>query len=233
MRVTKKSYSWISSWCASIWLTFWHGTGLQPELSRVVLSFSTHHICSTICARAVGVRKCLSDYMLRCATGNPCGFHVPTVPRKMILMHCTTIYWIRKLAQRKHFPAINWNISFSKYIRIWAFICRFQAAEKDDFHIFLDCSFAWKQPILFATKQPLHGCKVFWSHTSRSMTQSTATWQLEETCDLSSLRTFVMSHDWNKFHFVPSPQSCTCRFTVWVPKALEMHIPTHVSPCVR
>lgn len=25
----------------------------------------------------------LSDYMLRCATGNPCGFHVPTVPRKM------------------------------------------------------------------------------------------------------------------------------------------------------
>jgi hypothetical protein len=24
------------------------------------------------------------------------------------------------LAQRKHFPAINWNISFSKYIRTWA-----------------------------------------------------------------------------------------------------------------
>ena len=24
---------------------------------------------------------------------------------------------LRKLAQRKHFPAVNWNISFSKYIR--------------------------------------------------------------------------------------------------------------------
>ena len=148
--------------------------------------------------------------------------------------------FLRKLAQRKHFPAINWNISFSKYIRSWAFkvlhslICRVQAAGKGLFSMYflglLICK--QKQQILFGTKQPLHG-KVFWSHTSRSMTQSTATWQLEETCYLSSLRTFFMSHDWNNFYFVPLPQSCTCRFTVWVPQALEMHIPSHVSPCVR
>ena len=201
-------------------------------------------------------------------TGNPCGVSCAHRFPENVLTHCTTIYWIvsvlsklnsqrrtscsyrsatrdvfprflRKLAQRKHFPAINWNISFSKYIRSRAFkvlhslICRVQAAEKEYF----PCIFGLlickqKQQILFGTKQPLHG-KVFWSHTSRSMTQSTATWQLEETCDLSSLRTFFMSHDWNNFHFVPLPQSCTCRYTVWVPQALEMHIPPHVSPCVR
>merc|ERR1711994_1013070 len=30
------------------------------------------------------------------------------------------VFWglDKKLAQRKHFPSVNWNISFSKYIRI-------------------------------------------------------------------------------------------------------------------
>merc|ERR1711990_543912 len=30
------------------------------------------------------------------------------------------VFWglDKKLAQRKHFPSINWNISFSKYIRV-------------------------------------------------------------------------------------------------------------------
>ena len=105
-------------------------------------------------------------------TGNPCGVSCAHRFPENVLTHCTTIYWIvsvlsklnsqrrtccsyrsatrdvfprflRKLAQRKHFPAINWNISFSKYIRSWSFkvlhslICRVQAAEKDLFsHVF-------------------------------------------------------------------------------------------------
>ena len=110
--------------------------------------------------------------------------------------------FLRKLAQRKHFPAINWNISFSKYIRSWAFkvalhllIRQFQAAEKEYFPVFWIAHLLLEIANSVCTKQPHHCCKVFWSHTSRSMTQSTATWQLEETCDLSFLHAFFMSHD--------------------------------------
>merc|ERR1712006_20353 len=43
-----------------------------------------------------------------------------TDPVTSATLSIVQVFWglDKKLAQRKHFPSINWNISFSKYIRI-------------------------------------------------------------------------------------------------------------------
>merc|ERR1712003_439794 len=43
-----------------------------------------------------------------------------TDPVTSATLSIVQVFWglDKKLAQRKHFPSVNWNISFSKYIRI-------------------------------------------------------------------------------------------------------------------
>merc|ERR1712160_212705 len=43
-----------------------------------------------------------------------------TDPVTSATLSIVQVFWglDKKLAQRKHFPSVNWNISFSKYIRV-------------------------------------------------------------------------------------------------------------------
>ena len=45
--------------------------------------------------------------------------HTHALP-SILLVHCDQVFWglDKKLAQRKHFPSINWLLSYSKYMRV-------------------------------------------------------------------------------------------------------------------
>lgn len=66
-----------------------------PE-SLGTLSSSTHHICSTICAWAVGVCKCLRFEWLyvEVCYGQPLRVSCAHRSPENVLTHCTTIYWM-------------------------------------------------------------------------------------------------------------------------------------------
>lgn len=72
-----------------------------------------------VTSATLGIVQVGDEWWLCSTYESPCGHSVVTLLIVRLFPSCCQVFWglDKKLAQRKHFPSVNWLISYSKYTR--------------------------------------------------------------------------------------------------------------------